>query len=99
MSSITPQNHKTRRVLLTALTPHPHISLSQPYTVSKMKETGDEEQRKGERKQIRKARRRNKERKQENTKRGHKREQITKDAKKKEKGGKDKNIPEYSSRI
>lgn len=43
MSSITPQNHKTRRVLLTALTPHPHISLPQPYTVSKMKETGDEE--------------------------------------------------------
>lgn len=49
MSSITPQNHKTRRVLLTALNPHPHISLPQPYTVSKMKKTGDEEIRAEER--------------------------------------------------
>lgn len=88
MSSITPQNHKTRRVLLTALTPHPHISLSQPYTVSKMKETGDEEIRAEERRKE--TNKESKEKEQGEKTREHKkgtqkREQITKNAKKKEK--------------
>lgn len=67
-----------------------------------MKDTGDEEIRAEERRKETNKESKEKEqgeKTREQKKGTEKREQITKDAKKKEKGGKDKNIPEYSARI